>query len=44
MYALLNCEDHLEVIVMCNLVGVSNLLCVLEYLGGGVSATRMHEA
>ncbi len=35
MYALLNCEDHSEVIVICNLVGVSNLLCVLWYLGGG---------
>lgn len=29
MYAHLNCEDHLQVIVICNFAGVSNLLCFL---------------
>lgn len=40
MYVRLNCEDHLEVIMICNLVGISNLLCFLYILEGKLVLPR----
>lgn len=41
MYVHLNCENHSEVIVNCNLVRVSSLLCFLRHLGGEASAAKL---
>lgn len=42
MYVCLNCENHSEVIVICNLVRVSNVLCFSWHLGGESSSTKIH--
>ena len=41
MYVHLNCENHSEVIVICNLVRVSSLHCFLWHLGGEASAAKL---